>query len=99
MLLTLPVHTAQDPSVGAIGGGMGGGGLVAAPVGSTVGGRMARASGAPIPQSLCPDRDLASSRRMLLKLSVVVAQIPSNGAAGVALGGSGIGGVQVGGRR
>ena len=64
-----------------------------------VGGRMARAGGAPIPQSLCPDRDLASSRRMLLKLSVVVAQIPSNGAAGVALGGSGIGGVQVGGRR
>ena len=34
VLLTLPVHTAQDPSVGATGGGMGGGGLVAAPVGS-----------------------------------------------------------------
>ena len=36
-----------------------------------VGGRMARAGGAPIPQSLCLDRDLASSRRMLLKLFVV----------------------------
>ena len=97
MMLMLGVLAAQVPPLGAAGGGMGGGGLGGAQVWRV--GYVAVARRREIAVQIAIPCDLEVARRVELMLCVLTAQVASHGAAGVALGSGGRGGVQVSSRR